>query len=94
MRTTRTKCRDYCRKVSDDKSQKVAALPDLGEWRPERGDGSTSSTGEPGPKARALQYVVKDGLSPAEIARLDPECYFTFHHAIKALYLALDEWEG
>jgi len=91
MLTTRTKCRNYCRKASDDKSDRVAALPELGEWRPERGEVTSN---EPGPKARALEYVVKDGLEPAEIARLDPECYFTFHHAIKALHRALNEWEG
>jgi len=92
MRTTRTKCRTYCRKASDAKSERVAALHDIGEWRPERGD--SLPTGEPGPKARALDYVVKDGLEPADIARLDPECYFTFHHAIIALHKALNEWEG
>lgn len=91
MHTTRTKCRDYCRKASDDKSDRVAAMPELGKWRAERGEGTNN---EPGPKARALEYVVKDGLEPAEIARIDPECYFTFHHAIKALYRALNEWEG
>lgn len=38
------------------------------------------------PKTRALQYLINDGLSPAEIAILDPEAYFTHYAAINALY--------
>lgn len=87
MRTTRTKCRDYCRKSSDEKSEKVSALPDIGEWRPERGD--EQDHGRPGPKQRALAYVVQEGMTPEEIAKHDPEAYFTFHRSIVALHHAL-----
>lgn len=38
------------------------------------------------PKTRALAYLINDGLSPAEIAILDPEAYFTHYAAINALY--------
>jgi len=39
--------------------------------------------------ARALHYITKEGLTPSEIAVIDPECYFTFHHSIRALWDAL-----
>lgn len=38
------------------------------------------------PKTRALMYLIQDGLTPAEIAILDPECYFTHYAAINALF--------
>lgn len=38
------------------------------------------------PKTRALMYIIQEGLTPAEIAILDPECYFTHYAAINALY--------
>lgn len=86
-RGSRTQCRDYCRKADT----RVYALPDLGDWTPERGDGSESS---PGPKALALQMLVQDGMTPAEIAQSHPEVFFQFHGAIKATWAALQEAKG
>lgn len=87
MRTTRTNCRTYCRKASDDKSERVASLPDLGEWVPERGHGPEKL----GPKQRCLRMLVEDGMTPEEIAKSDPAAYFTFHTAIAALWRALQD---
>ena len=87
MRTTRTNCRTYCRKASDDKSERVASLPDLGEWTPERGHGPEKL----GPKQRCLRMLVEDGMTPEEIAKSDPAAYFTFHTAISALWRALQD---
>jgi len=87
MLTTRTNCRTYCRKASDDESERVARLPDFGEWNPERGYGVELL----GPKQRCLQMLVKEGMTPEEIAKSDPEAYFTFHAAIKATWNALQD---
>lgn len=87
MRTTRTNCRTYCRKASDDKSYRVAQLPVLGVWEPERSHGLDQM----GPKQRCLQMLVHEGLSPAEIASADPDAYFTFHRSIHALWMAMRE---
>lgn len=81
---TRQQARDYCRKADT----RVAALADLGEWRAERGDDGFGKG--IGPKARALQMVVQEGMTPREIAAQDPEAYFTFHRAINELYRALN----
>lgn len=83
-RGTRTQCRDYHTKAES----RVESLPDYGEWRVERKGGGVQAAG---PKARAMDYIVRQGLSPAEIAVLDPECYFTFHHSIRALWDALGD---
>lgn len=80
---TRSQARDYCRKSEG----REFTLPDLGEWRPERGDAKFGASD--GPKARAIRYVVEDGLHPLDIAQQDPECYFTFSTAIHRLYEAL-----
>ncbi len=69
MRMSRTKCRDYCRKASDDDSERVQALPEIGKWRAERGDAAGSL---PGPKQRCLNYLVQDGMTPSEITKRDP----------------------
>lgn len=79
---TRTQARDYCRK----REGRVLALPDLGEWVAERGDGQKTG---PGPKQQALAMLVTDGMTPAQIAKEAPEVYFQFHAAIKALYEAI-----
>jgi hypothetical protein len=87
-RGSRTAAKDYCTKSES----RVEALPDIGEWRAERSGGGVM---ELGPKARALDYIVRQGLTPAEVAVEDPACYFTFHTAIKALYEAMngkDRW--
>jgi len=87
MRTTRTNCRTYCRKASDDKSERVARLVDIGEWEPER----SSGIDQLGPKQRCLHMLIHDGLSPKEIAKEDPDAYFTFHRSIHALWTTLQE---
>lgn len=78
---TRTQARDYVTKPKG----REAPLATVGEWRPE-GRGQPAREG---PKARALRYVTQEGLSPKDIALLDPECYFTFHRSIHALWDAL-----
>lgn len=80
---TRTQARDYCRK----RDGRVLSLPDLGEWREERGDGNKTG---PGPKMQALQMLVTDGMTPAQIAIEAPDVYFQFHAAINATYKALN----
>jgi len=87
MRTTRTNCRTYCRKASDDNSERVARLDDIGEWVPERSSGIEQL----GPKQRCLHMLIQDGLSPKEIAKEDPDAYFTFHRSIHALWTTLQE---
>lgn len=81
MKTTRTKCRDYCRKAES----RIAAMPELGEWRSEE-----LKEQQAGPKARALQMLIQEGMTPAEIAVEDPEAFFTFHAAINATWKALE----
>lgn len=80
---TRRQARKYCMKADT----RVYTLPDLGTWRPERGDDDFGQV--EGPKARALRYLTSEGLTPLEIAALDPECYFTFHRAIHETWKAL-----
>lgn len=77
---TRSQARDYCRKSEG----REGALPDLGEWRAERGDDTFGAS--LGPKARALELITKQGLTPMEISVEDPEAYFTFSTAIHRLY--------
>lgn len=72
-------CRDYHRKSET----RVAPLGEWGDWREE------SIVGEMSPKQRALQYIIRDGLKPVEIAALDPDVYFTHHRAINELHKAL-----
>ena len=74
-------CRDYHRKPET----RVQSLGEAGEWREE------TIVGEMSPKQRALQYIIRDGLTPIEIAVLDPETYFTHHRAINELYRALKD---
>lgn len=80
---TRSQARDYCRK-SDGRE---CAMPDLGEWRAERGNDTFGK--QRGPKQRALELITVQGLNPFEIAVEDPEAYFTFSTAIHRLYDAL-----
>jgi len=87
MRTTRTNCRTYCRKASDDKSERVARLDEIHEWVPER----THGIEQLGPKQRCLHMLIQDGLTPKEIAKEDPDAYFTFHRSIHALWTTLQE---
>jgi hypothetical protein len=83
VRGTRTQAREYCRKSEG----RVLTLPELGEWRPERGDSSFGT--KDGPKARAIALITEKGMHPIEIAQHDPEAYFTFSTAIHRLYEAL-----
>ena len=80
--------RDTCRAYHKKPESRIEKLGEFGEWRID------SVVGELSNKQRALQYVVKDGLRPAEIARLDPEVYFTHHRAITELWQALRFGEG
>lgn len=80
---SRDEARDYCRvKVykGKDKGQ-VKRLPEIGEWRKEKPPSIS-------PKQRALSYL-RDGLSPAEICSMDPECYFTHWRSINAVFGSL-----
>lgn len=76
-------CRDYHRKAET----RVQTLGEWGEWREE------TIVGEMSPKQRCLLYIIKDGLTPVEIAALDPESYFTHHRAINELHKALKHAE-
>lgn len=80
---TRTQARDYCRKSEG----RECAMPDLGQWRAERGNDTFGNND--GPKKRALRLVTERGLDPIQIAVEDPEAYFTFSTAIHRLYEAL-----
>jgi len=76
-RGSRDTARDYCRKTDS----RVKVLPELGEWRKEKAPAVS-------PKQRALSYL-RDGLSPAEICSMDPECYFTHWRSINAVFGSL-----
>ena len=80
----RTGSRNQARLYVTKAEGREMALAPIGEWRPDRESGGTVR-----PKARALQYIIKDGLTPKEIAVMDPECYFTHYRAIQELYRAL-----
>jgi len=75
--------RDTCRAYHKKPESRIEKLGEVGEWRVD------SVVGELSNKQRALNYIVKDGLRPAEIARIDPEVYFTHHRAITELWQAL-----
>jgi len=76
-RGSRDVARDYCRKTDS----RVKVLPELGEWRKEKPPSIS-------PKQRALSYL-RDGLSPADICAMDPECYFTHWRSINAVWGSL-----
>ena len=76
-RGSRDTARDYCRKTDS----RVKVLPELGEWRKEKAPAVS-------PKQRALSYL-RDGLSPADICAMDPECYFTHWRSINAVFGSL-----
>ena len=73
-RGSREVARDYCRKTDT----RVKVLPEIGKWRKEKSAAIS-------PKQRALA-LLRQGLSPAEICAVDPECYFTHWRSIKAVY--------
>lgn len=80
----RTGSRDQARLYVTKAEGREKALAPIGEFRPDRESGGTIR-----PKQRALKYIIKDGLTPREIAQVDPECYFTHYRAIQELYLAM-----
>ena len=82
---TRSQARDYVRKSEG----RECAMPDLGEWRAERGDDTFGK--QEGPKQRALRLITEVGLNPWEIAVEDPDAYFTFSTAIHRLWEALKQ---
>ena len=84
-RRTRTHCKDYCSKPKG----RLHTLADFGEWRDD-----TRKPAAEGPKARALNMLIRDGMSPAEIAKQDPGAFFQFHAAIKATWKALEDFHN
>lgn len=74
--------RDVCRAYHKKTETRVEILGEFGEWRPDKVSGTAT------PKLRAIQYIVKDGLSAKDIAEIDPECYFTHHRSINELIAA------
>ena len=53
--------------------------------------GSTArSEGHGSAKRRAIRMLIEEGLSPEEIAKQDPEAYFTHHRAIDRLWERLN----
>lgn len=81
---TRTEARQYCRKADTRLMAGEWATPlEHGTWRP---DGRKLAKDRP--KQRALDYLIRQALTPAEIAVLDPEAYFAHHRAINELYKA------
>lgn len=78
---SREDARDYCRSVTwrgKDKGQ-VQLLPDIGEWRKEKGPQGVS------PKQRAIG-MLKLGFTPEQILLSDVECYFTHFRSIQHVY--------
>lgn len=83
---TRAEARNYCTKAvynGEDKGR-VEGPFEFGEFKP---DGKMKA--EDRPKARALRYLIVEGLTPSEIALVDPEAFFSHHAAILATYRAL-----
>lgn len=76
---TRAAARKYTRKAES----RVDGPWEFGEWRKDGARPKAES-----PKARALAYI-SDGLSPQEIAEIDPTAFFTHHRAICELYKML-----
>lgn len=74
---SRTGGRNYCTSKTWDGKDKgqLHVLPTFGEWRNEKVTASVSLT------KKAIHYLMEEGLSPPEIASLDPEVYF--HHGRK-----------
>lgn len=75
--------RDVCRAYHKKTETRVEVLGEFGEWRDDK------VAGEQSPKQRAIQYIVKEGLSAKDIALIDPECYFTHHRSINELIAAM-----
>lgn len=60
-------------------------------------DGATRTEGHGSAKRRAIRMLIEEGLSPEEIAKQDPEAYFTHHRAIDRLWERLNptvEYDG
>lgn len=74
--------RSVCRAYHKKTETRVEVLGEFGEWRSDEVAGSMT------PKLRAIQYIVRDGLSAKDIAEIDPECYFTHHRSINELIAA------
>jgi hypothetical protein len=82
---TRTDAREYCSKETyNGKSKGKLAGSDweVGTWRQDVEGRSQTQ------KQRILQYICVQGLTPADIAKLDPEAYFSHWRNIRALYNA------
>lgn len=78
IKGTRTTARRYCRKADT----RVVLLPEAGVWRAEV---SPHRVG----MADQLTELVIQGYTPDDIAVMNPQGFFRFHGAIKALYRAL-----
>lgn len=53
-------------------------------------DGVSRTEGHGSAKRRAIRMLIEEGLSPEEIAKQDPEAYFTHHRAIDRLWERLN----
>lgn len=85
---TRTDAREYCSKETyNGKSKGKLAGSDweVGTWRQDV-EGRTQTQ-----KQRILQYICVQGLTPADIAKSDPEAYFSHWRNIHALYNAFND---
>ena len=56
-------------------------------------EGPGRTEGHGSAKRRAIRMLIEEGLSPEEIAKQDPEAYFTHHRAIDRLWERLNPGE-
>ena len=79
---TRTDARDYCtsEKYNGKDKGKIGDHWEVGTWRADL-EGRTKSQ-----KARIIDYICNQGLEPRDIAKLDPEAYFSHWRSIQALW--------
>lgn len=84
---TRTDARDYCtsEKYNGKDKGKIGNHWEVGTWRADL-EGRTKSQ-----KARIITYICTEGLEPADIAKQDPEAYFSHWRSIQALWAAYND---
>ncbi len=68
-----------------DKGRLPDTVWEIGTWRQDV-EGRTMTQ-----KARIIQAICANGMTPKDIAKSDPEAFFSHYRAIEALYAAFND---
>ncbi len=84
---TRTDAREYTtsEKYNGKLKGKIGDHWEVGTWRQDV-EGRTMTQ-----KARIIQAICANGMTPKDIAQSDPEAFFSHYRAIEALYAAFND---